>query len=824
MRVSAHNVLGFGPVKVSLYNVVPAGKSGAPTTVRLVTPSSQVTPISTTDVSWAAPSTSNGAAINGYLIEWYEPLTTVPDVQLVQFISGTFPLVSNGFYSLSFGPQPGVVETTSLLSYLSTSANVRSELINLGFIDGLQRNFTFSDVIGNIDVARSSISGAGYQWKVTFLGPENQGNQVLITGKTVALASSGEQVLVSKFTSGRRAGGFNEIQLITIFAQGQVGDNVQQIQQSLGGYFRLSFNQSLVSTAWLPVTASAALVARAISQLATLRAVTVTLSVLNITESLLPFAGYQWTVTFSGDYGDQPALLLESSYLTTTKAAILASVSDGNNQLNTDGSRLTNAVPGELPAKYRSALVGPDVRTYTLTNLVPGNQYSVQVSAINSYGTGAMLAAPAALIPSKQIPQPPVNVTVNVHPGSSSSLDVAYGEPPSDGGAKVLFYRVELDTTPQFTNPIHTLFTCPTDNMQSTYSIKTNGSFGNPIIGGSFQLALSRNGSTFYTDAIPYDATAVKADEVGVRVLIPGVTATLTNAQSLFTTNVDTSLLIFPGDRLQFVNDRFPDESFVVHTVPALTSLTPLTVTVNATIFLPIGTGTITANVYRYIGGRGKSTTSRVGCTPDGTLCPLARQVISGSIESKLQNIPDALMLGVEVNRQGPDSTNGYTWAVTFLDQALPGATNFVLAAVPSGSALITKNGNPGELTITRLMDGSINPVCTGIKQVPAAQTLTIGQLYYSRVFAINEVGYSLPQISPSAQKPMLAPGPPTGVALSVFSGTELRVEFAAPSNDGGDLITSYQIDYSVRSDFIGALSVFSTFLAAGSPYTKVFI
>jgi hypothetical protein len=433
------------------------------------------------------------------------------------------------------------------------------------------------------------------------LGAENQGNQVLITGKTVALASSGERVLVSKVQSGRRAGGNSERQLLTILAQGQVGDNAANIQQSLGGYFRLSFNQSLVSTTWLPVTASAALVARALDQLATLRAVTVTLSNTNITTGGLPFAGYQWAITFSSDYGDQPALYLDSAYLTTTKAAIVATISDGNNQLNVDGSRLTNAVPGELPAAYRTALVGPDVRKYTLTQLVPGNQYSVQVSAINSYGTGTKLVALSALIPSKQIPQPPVNVTVNVHPGSASSLDVSYGPPSSDGGAKVLFYRVELDTTAQFTNPIHTLFACPTDNTQSAYSIKTSGTSNDPIIGGSFQLTLSRNGSTYTTDPIPYDATAVKADEVGVRVLVPGVTATLNNGQAKFTTNVDTTLLIFPGDRLQFVSDRFPDESFVVHTVPPITSSTPLTVTVNATIFLPIGTGTITAAVYRYI-------------------------------------------------------------------------------------------------------------------------------------------------------------------------------------------------------------------------------
>jgi hypothetical protein len=95
-------------IHIFIYTYINIGKAGAPNTVRLLVPSSQSTPITTTDVTWVAPTTSNGAAINGYLVEWFEPLTTVPDIQLVQFISGTFPLVSNGGFSLSFGPQPGI--------------------------------------------------------------------------------------------------------------------------------------------------------------------------------------------------------------------------------------------------------------------------------------------------------------------------------------------------------------------------------------------------------------------------------------------------------------------------------------------------------------------------------------------------------------------------------------------------------------------------------------------------------------------------------------------------------------------------------------------
>lgn len=66
-----------------------------------------------------------------------------------------------------------------------------------------------------------------------------------------------------------------------------------------------------------------------------------------------------------------------------------------------------------------------------------------------------------------------------------------------------------------------------------------------------------------------------------------------------------------------------------------------------------------------------------------------------------------------------------------------------------------------------------------------------------------------------------VVPGVPTSITVTVYSSTELRVMFNPPSNDGGDTITAYKIEYSVRSDFVGALAVYSTFLAAGAPYSK---
>ena len=238
--------------------------------------------------------------------------------------------------------------------------------------------------------------------------------------------------------------------------------------------------------------------------------------------------------------------------------------------------------------------------------------------------------------------------------------------------------------------------------------------------------------------------------------------------------------------------------------------MTTTSITLNSTVLLPGSTTSIkNSPIYRVMGGRGFAYNSRVGCTADAAnvLCPPSRVPIAGSMQSKLQNMPAALTLGVTVARDGPDSTGGYLWRVTFLDQAASPRTNFnVLITSPMGAPYVrTVSGGAANITVTKLMDGSVNPPCTGVLQIPTAQTLTIGQYYWARVFAINEVGYSLPQISASSQKPMVAPGRPTAVTLTVFSATELRVTFNPPASDGGDTITSYRIEFATLSDFSNA-------------------
>jgi hypothetical protein len=66
--------------------------------------------------------------------------------------------------------------------------------------------------------------------------------------------------------------------------------------------------------------------------------------------------------------------------------------------------------------------------------------------------------------------------------------------------------------------------------------VQTTGYQGNPIVGGHFALTVTRDGLSFTTEAIPYDAPAMMEDEVGFPQLVQGgaVNATLTNGSATF--------------------------------------------------------------------------------------------------------------------------------------------------------------------------------------------------------------------------------------------------------------------------------------------------
>jgi len=759
-------------------------------------------------VVWTPPAGTNpdgGVPITGYLVEWWEE-GAIDEIQLVRFTSPINPLDSTDKFLLWFGPSPAVVQSTANLMYNDDAFNLRSELLNL-------RVGADTYLIDELSVSRSPIGTIGYEWSITFhseRSPKNQGDQVMLAGMSNSPDTT-TKLEILELTSGSRNQGAPEVQLIVIVSTGSTD------LSKMGGWFRLSFDRSTAATQWLPVDVSAEVMTRALQQLNTVRTVLVNVST-STDSSGSTSCTRAWTVSFTGNIGKQPAIDIETGYLFTSATTISATVYKGDNALSASYDKLTNAYPGETPKGYHFKDLSADTRSFVIPSLVPGNRYYVAVSAKNSFGIGPT-AKPASkyLIPPKQIPQPPIGVSVDVHPGSSTSLDVTWDTPHSDGGSDILSYRVELDITPSFTNPIFNVVPCYPSSKHTVFKIVTAGLTGDPIISGGFKLDVSVNGNTFTTDFISHDAAASSIDEIGTWSVVPQIVATLNslNNNIKFTASATAESLIFINDVLQFSSQTDPNAVYtVVDVVGNEITLDNATVAYSWT----------NIEIRRFLGGRGGATNTRVIChrAANPSICDQAREDRGGSVQSKLHLIPGIFSKGVGVDRDAtPSATNGVTWRVTFLDDAVPAPYDYALSVTQGSNRLKTESGANATVTVTRVVIGEVYNDCTGTHKIPNDKALALGQYYYARVFALNAIGYSLPLVSPSKQKPMVVPGAPTAVTLSVFSVDGLTVSFNPPASDGGDTITQYKVEYATWSNFSNSKFELVTLAATGAKFAK---
>jgi len=805
VRVSATNSIGTSVYTTSSIPITIAGKPSRPASATVTTALVQNTPISNATASWSFPTgqvADGGSPISGYMIEWWEN-AHIPEVQLIRFVAADGSLYPNTQFNLIYTPSPTQSGAISGIKYNEDEFNLRAMLINMN-----DMNYNNISLIGNVYVEKTSIPGSGYEWTVTFNTDINVGNQVEFIGTSVN--SNLGKLEVIEITPGSRAGGYSEEQLIEFTSSGTA-------YNSVSGWFRVSYNNSNTQTQWLPVDVDTHIFEAALGQLNTLRQVEVTKSTFQTSNPQR--AGYRYKLKFVGDIGNLPAVIVQSKLSSSTSDAQV-DVFDGNNLVSPLKFKLSNAMPGEMPKGYNYVVVDKDKNAFTIPNLVPGTKYFVSVSAVNAFGTGPrMLANPVSIIPPIQFPQPPTDVAVDVNFGSTSNLKVSFGKPISDGGSEVLSYRIELDITSEFLNPIFNTINCKSNNEHSIIQVSVASLNQNdPIYQGFFKLQISGKGFSQTTDEIPFDAVSLMKEEIGIT--IPVSTADIENINgSYFKSAKDLSKVYFPGNRIKFDQQNDPDQIYTIQSVTGLISgssyfsVTPLVIFKS-----PANLAALSAS--RYFGGRGSSglKNSRIACK--GSYCSDSTTPgTSGSMQAKIQMLTDIVASGVNVDRDEPDISNGIKWRITFLDDSPEDPNNFKISLAFNN--VTTLSGNYSSITFKTIHSGKVYPACVGSHIVPGDKALDNGQYYYARVFAENEVGYSLPQSSLNAQKPMVVPGSPTSVVLSVFSSTELRVVFNPPVDDGGDTITAYRIDYSQSASFSNFQSTSFTDLAAGAPFFK---
>ena len=196
-------------------------------------------------------------------------------------------------------------------------------------------------------------------------------------------------------------------------------------------------------------------------------------------------------------------------------------------------------------------------------------------------------------------------------------------------------------------------------------------------------------------------------------------------------------------------------------------------------------------------------------------------EVKSGSLQNKLEDLSLAIHRGVFVDRDGPNIDNGFIWRVTFLDDAYPLGSDYSLRIYDNALTTFGNLGTP-QVSVRLLNSGNTYTSCSGSLVVPSYGGLVKGLEYYGRVSARNSKGYSLPMQALAPLAPKVVPGAPTGVVVDVLSATVLRVIFGSPSDNGGDSITEYLIEWSPDSAFVNNVQASTLdFISAGSPFFK---
>lgn len=800
LKLIAINSVGAG-AESEVISGVPSGPSDPPYSATLTTLDASEFPITTANIFWTSPSSNGGYPVNGYLVEWWTKEDTIPEVQLVRLHSSS--QLFDTTFSLSFSPTPTVKKETPNLPWNAPASLVRRELLNLGWDESNDLM-----LISDVEVTRSNISN-GFEWRITFGGNPDRsisdGDMVSLSASAMSNGDSGSPLItISTLQDGQRQGGLTEVQYLQVTGNGVVS-----------GHYRLKFAGSEWSS-FIPIHSNASYIKNALEQLSTIGDVDVLQN--DYIDTALVGTGddliHHYEIHFVSNPGNVEALVVDSAHVASTEGEVSVVVYDGSNSMNVLNTKASATSPGELPAHYdNSGILDSLTESYEITGLQTGKEYFVAVSASNAvHGLSKRLVPfPSSVSPPIQAPESPRHVALSVNRGFSDSLIVDFDAPSSDGGSDVLFYRVELDPTPSFDYPIVQDFHCPPNNRRTEWQIETStDDNGGVISGGSFRLELEVDGFTSITASIPYDAVALASNETGISEELIPTFSTTTNSNVLATippTSIEGKL--FPGDRLRFSGQSMAYKYYHVQSV----ANTSATLTEGFT-----GDEGVQVSTTRYYGGRGSPLSSRIHCHSNEDLCPVDSEAKSGSLQSKLEDLSPAIQNGVFIDRDGPNEQNGFIWRITFLDDAHPAERDYTLR-VHSNS--LTATTGAGHVTVSLLNSGKTYTSCTGSLVVPSLGGLVKGLHYYARVSARNKEGYSLPNTDENSAAPMIVPSAPTGVTLEVISATQLRVMFGSPSDNGGDTITNYMIEWSTSSDFANADSSTHDYLAGGSPFFK---
>ncbi|GMF34613.1 unnamed protein product [Phytophthora lilii] len=837
-QVKAKNTIGYSRATLAPVPVAPTRHSDSPINAKVTTLTVSSTPIDSATVTWQKPAFNGGLGLTSYKIECWRSKSR-PEVQVIELKWKTTP--TQAPFSLAF--RGGKSE--DLLMDVSAE-NLRSAIMNIATGGSL--------TVGHVEVSRSTINNnLGYQWTVTFDNNNmNAGNQPLLQleiGNVVGSQDVSGRVF--EITSGIAVPaspsfpGKPEVQVLVTYHPLTV----------VGGYFRLGYKGS-AWTNYLPASISAANLKLALEALPTVGVVNVNLEAMQLSGHAY-ILGQVWSITFISNVGNLPPLTVEPSKLTPADAFL--GVKDGDNAVDGNGVlclpgsdvitcpglwplAIANlrqqaapqklvvelAVPGEAAVDYAFyETLSAAALTYTIPGLIPGQPYFVAVTAKNALGLGIRAqTSPTTVIPPLQVPSAPTSVSVNVNPGVATQLLAAWAAPSSDGGSAVRMYRIEYDPSPLFTNRGQEDVWCPVAPISAVWrvqTVRTSATTTKKISSGFFRLQLTRFNAMDLSEPIPWNAVATTREEIG--------SVVVTDSQVFCTSSSPTcpSNINFPYGRLEksgSMQSKLNYFSRITNGVDVQRSSVEASdggFTWSIT-FLDTGDNFVLA-----------AKDIKLNCDDPQTCSTATYDVLVTKVRSGV--LPPACVGSRIVPATGA-LTKGqlYNLRVSAYNEVgfgkpgvapnpqkpmvVPGPPTAVTLAVYSVSELVVLFSPPDDNGGDTVTDYEVQWALDSAFTTPSSVTVTImtgvsapyrrvissltkGTPYFTRIRARNSQGYGPFQLSsPTKMQPYTTPSAPTQVASGITSATMLTVRWAPPSDDGGDTISAYVVQWDVAAGF----------------------
>ncbi|MGI0088110.1 MAG: fibronectin type III domain-containing protein [Nitrosotalea sp.] len=495
-------------------------------------------------------------------------------------------------------------------------------------------------------------------------------------------------------------------------------------------------------------------------------------------------------------------------------------------------------------AESSTPIASTSSTTYNDTGLTNGQTYYYTVKAVNSVGTSpASNEASATPKDPATIPSPPTSLTATAV--SSSQINLSWTAPSNNGGSPITGYKIErsADGSTSWSTIVPNTGTTGTTYSDTglvastayTYRVSAINSVGTSVPSNTASATTSATSSNPTQVSISVNSVDLCGNPItGLWTILRytnGTTVTQGYTPASFNVMSDIKYVAHVGNYGSTVFNHWNGGN--------TTSYYTITPTQNATLtaYYTTGSTCTTATAPQPPTGLTATATSSSQINLSWTSANNGGSAITGyKIERSTDSgttwsaiVSNTGSTSTTYSDTGLTASTAYTYRVSAINSiGTSSPSNTASATTPSAATApqpptgLTATGGNAQVTLSwtvpssnggsaitgyNIYRGTVSgsegatPVGTvsGSTLTYNDTGLTNSQEYFYKITAVNSVGESSPsnEASTTPAAASTAPQPPTGLAATASSSSQINLSWTAPSNNGGSAITGYKIERS---------------------------